>query len=146
MSMISNLVDSLRHYQNVPEIGYSEVFGINEICKDAADTIEELSAKLQSADMERSEAYYDGEWISCEDRLPDGDNVKVIVSAIWDGYKYTTESYFYHGRFYNKPYYQISAGQIQESYTGDKVFAWQPLPQPYHIMKTKNSSSNKNKM
>lgn len=49
MSKISNLVEALRRYQNIEEIGYAEVFGVNEVCRDAADTIEFLSAKLQAA-------------------------------------------------------------------------------------------------
>lgn len=49
MSKISNLVDALRRYQDKEEIGYAEVFGVNEVCRDAADTIEYLFAKLQSA-------------------------------------------------------------------------------------------------
>lgn len=38
----------------------------------AADTIEALSAKLAAANMERSDRYYGGGWISCDkDNLPD---------------------------------------------------------------------------
>lgn len=37
----------------------------------AADTIEALSAKLAAANMERSDRYCGGGWISCEDRLSD---------------------------------------------------------------------------
>lgn len=102
---------------------------INRLC----GFIESLSTKLRAENMERSVEDFN-EWIYCGDgkNFPEGENVKVIASAVWDGYEYTTESYFYHGEFYNKPYYQISAGEICESYTGDKVVAWKPFPDPYH--------------
>lgn len=121
-----SISEQVKELRELAECYYSEIRHHASTITNAADTIEALSAKLQAANIENGSG-----WIACEDRLPDEDNVKVIVSAIWDGYEYTTESYFYHGRFYNKPYYQISAGKIQESYTGDKVVAWQPLPEPY---------------
>ena len=108
---------------------------------DEKKLIEELKQSGMIADNEYGNAMVDmienqpkiGEWIPCSERLPEGENQKVIVSAIWDGYESTTQSYFYHGKFYNKPYYQIPAGEIQESYTGDKVVAWQHLPAPYEF-------------
>lgn len=53
---ISNLVDALRYYQNIQDIGYAETFGVREVCKEAADTIETLSAKLQAGPIEQPEA------------------------------------------------------------------------------------------
>lgn len=92
--------------------------------KNPADTISDCIKVVE-------EQHKIGEWIPCSKLLPEGENEKVIASAMWDGYEYTTESYFYHGKFYNKPYYQIPAGKIQESYTGDKVAAWKPFPEIY---------------
>lgn len=128
MSMIKTQIDNLRYasetFESVP---------VQKLLHQAADTIEFLSEKLQASNMER-EAGDCGGWIYCGDgkNLPKGENEKVIVSAVWDGYEYTTESYFYHGKFYNKPYYQISAGEICESCTGDEVVAWKSFPEPYH--------------
>ena len=45
--------------------------GIGIILEDAANTIEELSAKLAAANMERSTAYYNDGWIPCSERLPE---------------------------------------------------------------------------
>lgn len=71
MSMLSEQANRLR------EIAHSlELFPIhdftatsNEI-RQAADTIEALSAKLAAANMERSDRYYGGGWIAISDRLP----------------------------------------------------------------------------
>lgn len=122
----------------IEQVKYLREFGcccfgtVRQAILEASDTIESLSKKLQVANMERS-ADCSG-WIYCGDgkNFQEGENVKVIVSAVWDGYEYTTESYFYHGKFYNKPYHQILAGEIFDSYTGDEVIAWKPLPEPYH--------------
>lgn len=48
--------------------------------KRCADTIEELSAKLAVANMERSTAYYNGGWIPCSERLPKPEE-EVIIHA-----------------------------------------------------------------
>lgn len=143
---ISEQIKGLR--ETAEAIDYRDgMESLSEIMYQAADTIKSLSAKLQAANEELEAEVEElkaanmewpagdcGGWIYCGDgkNFPEGENVKVIVSAVWDGYEYTTESYFYHGKFYNKPYYQISAGEICESYTGDKVVAWRSFPEPYH--------------
>lgn len=60
MSMISELVKTLRFYASeYNELPYGrEVEGTGDLLKEAADIIEELSAKLASANMERSEQYH----------------------------------------------------------------------------------------
>ena len=63
MSMISEQIKELREF---------DCFGtVKQTMLEAADTIEALSAKLAEANMERSDRYYGGGWISCEDRLPE---------------------------------------------------------------------------
>lgn len=70
-------------------------------------------------------------WIYCSSgKFPEEDNKHVIVSAVWDGYEYTTDAYFYKRRFYVKPYYQIKAGEILDCYVGDFVIAWRDFPKP----------------
>lgn len=71
MSMISVLTEKLRELENDPEIDCYGIRELNNICAQAADTIEALSAKLAAANMERSDRYCGGGWISCEDRLSD---------------------------------------------------------------------------
>ena len=69
MSMLSEQVKELRKMsQNYPvniPIGLFE-----QTLREAADTIETLSAKLAKENMERSERYYNGGWIACSERLP----------------------------------------------------------------------------
>ena len=65
MSMISELIKNLRWYGS-----YADRVE-KDLMYEAADTIEALSAKLQAANMERSDRYYGGGWILCEDRLSD---------------------------------------------------------------------------
>lgn len=70
MSMISEQVNELREYScNNCDYGA-------RLAKKAADTIEALFAKLQAANMERSDRYYSGGWIACEDRLPENSKNK----------------------------------------------------------------------
>lgn len=68
MSMIDEQINKLR------EISHSlELFPIHDFSetsraiREAADTIETLSAKLAAENMERSEAYYNNGWIYCGD-------------------------------------------------------------------------------
>lgn len=60
MSMISEQIQALRDLSVV----YS-TNGLAKVFTNAADTIEELSAKLATANMERSTDYYNGGWIPC---------------------------------------------------------------------------------
>lgn len=69
-------------------------------------------------------------WIPCSEKMPKT-NIQVIVTAEKCGHRYTTDAYFYNGKFYNKHYYKIPVGELNDSYVGDKVIAWQPLPEPY---------------
>lgn len=62
MSMISELVDTLRTLSGLQNKQHHE-----RIINRAADTIEALSAKLQTANMERSAEDCGGGWIYCGD-------------------------------------------------------------------------------
>ena len=59
--MISEQIERLR---KIADTGFLERGMARELF-DAADTIEELSAKLANANMERSTAYYNDGWIPC---------------------------------------------------------------------------------
>lgn len=71
MSMISEQIDRLRKLAKTFEDSGWAVDGLVNEFRDAADTIEELSAKLAAANMERSTAYYNDGWIPCSERLPE---------------------------------------------------------------------------
>lgn len=65
---ISERVKELRDGSDVYKVGgFPEV---SKLLKNAADTIESLSAKLQSANMEQTAADCGG-WILCKNRLPE---------------------------------------------------------------------------
>lgn len=87
MSMISEFVKELREKSALFSKSDFAVAGIAKDYKEAADIIEELSAKLASANKERSEQYYKdvpdtnvGKWIPVSERLPDTET-EVIVLA-----------------------------------------------------------------
>ena len=88
--------------------------------------IEELSAKLQAANMERSAEECGGEWISCRDRLPDvevSENVKTGMCKD-NGERFLitdVDGYVYESTFW-----------VAEQRFEDEAIAWQPLPEPYH--------------
>lgn len=64
MSIITEQIKRLRKYAG------SRKGEIADICNDAAETIETLSEKIRTANMERSTAYYNGGWIPVKERLP----------------------------------------------------------------------------
>ena len=79
MSLIGDRVKQLREYSKELESSCSP--SESYMVKQAADTIEELSAKLHVSQMERSLQYYNDGWISCEDRLPEE---KMVSEDIFD--------------------------------------------------------------
>lgn len=79
MSMLSEQIKELRTIANNLSIGHNMPISLAiERFRQAADTIEALSAKASAANMERSERYYNGGWILCEDRLPEIGNPVLI--------------------------------------------------------------------
>jgi len=119
MSMISEQVKVLRRgaYDILPEY-----WGIAAALKNAADTIEDLSAKLQAANMERSSAHYHGGWIPCSERLPDKDGFYMVTidgELVGDTKPFAGLAEFEKGEWVdNEDDYQC-------------VLAWMPLPEPY---------------
>lgn len=146
MSMISELVEKLK------SIASSEGFYDDRIpsekariIKMAANTIEELSAKLQVSQMERSSRYYNGGWIPVkwhnisenerkEEGYPeewvtyldcllpnDGDEILITVrGSNGNVYVEKDECCVDNG-------YYLDSGH---DWTDD-VIAWMPLPEPY---------------
>lgn len=113
MSMISERVKYLREF---------DCFGtVKQAMLEAADTIEALSAKLQAANMERSDRYYGGGWIACEDRLPEKEGFYLVTLT---------------GRITDIADMRIKKAFFSENHKnfmdyGSAVIAWQPLPEPY---------------
>lgn len=117
MSMISELVERLRRYARFSK---TNTPSWSEAMTQAADTIEELSTKLNASQMGKS-----GGWISCEERLPDitiedrySDNVLVALKW-WDD-----------DITYEVGWYNASRNWNFDS-ENCKVIAWRPLPEPY---------------
>lgn len=125
MSMISKQVEFLR------KAGYALMQGDynRKLFLEAADTIEALSAKLEEANMERSDRYYSGGWIACEDRLPEED-INVLIQVSGKFKNVTFEDSFELGTYIK------GEGWFIESYPdweNPNVIAWQSLPkEPYH--------------
>lgn len=72
MSMISEKIKRLREAADLLTYGGKSTSMLVMEVRDAADTIEELSAKLASANMERSTAYYNDGWIPVDSgKLPE---------------------------------------------------------------------------
>lgn len=134
MSMLSKQVKELRELANSKELEMHEpvTYGFYGKIKSklfrAADTIEALSAKLQEANMERSDRYYNGGWIACEDRLPP----QPKENPIFDGkplelYLVSVKNTDYAFRaFWNGNFFTDGFSKLQN------VEAWQPLTEPYH--------------
>ena len=133
MSMISEFVKELREKSALFSKSDFAVAGIAKDYKEAADIIEELSAKLASANMDRSEQYYKdvpdtnvGKWIPVSDHYPDTEkyillsfsNFSTPVVGRWEEDENG-------GSFY--------VGDEQDSCVSQDLYvnAWQPLPQPY---------------
>lgn len=119
MSMISNQIKTLRELSKEQNIAYHR-----RIINEAADTIEALSAKLAAANMERSERYYNGGWILCEDRLPEWGTTSYLVCLENGG--------IFMALFLNNgKFSEISSMGTRDFCENNPVVAWQPLPKPY---------------
>lgn len=126
MSMITELIDRLRESADNPELDIECSLvcdgECNNLLREAADTIEELSAKLQAANMERSS---NGGWISVKDRLPTkeeyiANNGLFIVS---DGNRTYSEYFDVYSsmKYFGEP--TMNGFRVDVC-----VIAWMPLP------------------
>lgn len=113
MSLISKQIDELRAYakDNNGELA--------KLINDAADTIEELSAKLSAANMAMSSQYYNDGWIPCNEMLPDeyGEYLVTKRTFGWNCEEYVSNDIAY---FDNDGFHKA-----------DMVIAYMPLPEPY---------------
>lgn len=87
----------------------------------AADTIESLSAKLQTENTERSTACCNGGWIPCSERLPEeyGSYLVTYFTSEIENEKCVSVFVF---------------DDMQKKFPtakGINIIAWQPLPEPY---------------
>ena len=87
MSVISEQVADLREKAQIFEDSGCATNGIVKTFREAADTIENLSAKLADVNMERSTAYYNDGWIPCSERLPDTEEEVWVIL----GYTYKSD-------------------------------------------------------
>lgn len=125
MSMISEQIERLRH---IADCGFSARGYARELY-DVARTIEELSTKLASANMERSTAYYNGGWIPVSERLPreGNDELYPINLVTLDNGDVCL------GVYRNKDEEWLTRMSEGEHWYTNKhtVLAWQPRPEPY---------------
>lgn len=129
MSMIEQQVNKIRKVAKCVYLATDKEVAddISSTLNQAADTIEALSAKLEKANMERSEGYYNGGWILCDDRLPQ----QPKENPIFDGkplelYLVSVKNTDYAFRaFWNGKFFADGFSKLQN------VIAWQPLPSPY---------------
>ena len=115
MSLTSKQVDELREYAK------GRKGELAKLIKDAADTIELLSAKLSAVNLERSSQYYHGGWIPCSERLPD-----VAQRVLLSGHGQVMV-----GMLHSFGKYSLEPTGISYVYPKDDIEAWMPLPEPY---------------
>ena len=117
MSMISEQVSKLREVvENFHEWEYNRFY---DVISEAADTIETLSAKLQAVNMENGSG-----WIKCDDRLPDKTGTYLTTSRIYFVPDHVDEPDNYIG-------VEMTRFSEKFGWSGEEVFSWQPLPEPY---------------
>jgi len=123
MSMISEQVRRLREFAKT--LKYADEYNL---VNGAADTIEELSAKLHNSQMERSSMYYNGGWIPCSERLPEKDDQYICTVKFKHENGYPDEET--HAVEYIKAY----GGWDMDRFFNEcnpRLIAWMPLPEPY---------------
>lgn len=111
MSLISEQVRRLREFAKT--LKYADEYNL---VNGAADTIEELSAKLHKSQMERSNQYYNGGWIPVSERLPEKNDVYQVAVNSWGCPTRDVDGFMAH------------TDRKWEVY-GNKVIAWMPLPE-----------------
>ena len=104
------------------ELNYTEAKKLQQALRQAADTIESLSDKLQAENMKRSSEDCGG-WIPCKEILPKKDGFYI---ATLDG-EIVGEDKPFSGTAEFKDRKWVDD---EEDY--QCVLAWMPLPEPYH--------------
>ena len=124
MSMISEQVADLREKAQIFEDSGCATNGIVKTFRKAADTIEELSAKLATANMERSTAYYNDGWIPCSSGVLPTEKGYYWVTEGWGEGKV--------GFIHYSPKYNGTFEALMKIYDLE-ITAWMPanLPEPY---------------
>lgn len=94
MSMISEQVKHLKELSDTARANVYSFEALSQSLREAADTIEALSAKLQAANMERPAEDCGGGWIECESgKLPDKEVIccdvcgEIIIGYIHETYE-----------------------------------------------------------
>lgn len=137
MSMISEQVADLREKAQIFEDSGCATNGIVKTFREAADTIEELSAKLATANMERSTAYYNDGWIPCSSgRMPENGQTVVVTIGPTDTYRHMAVLIYYKTKperftdndWQGKGFYHYIWGDWVKR---DNVIAWMPA-EPYN--------------
>lgn len=127
MSMIS---EQVKHLLEIADRTQNEAFfceWYRDYAKDlrqAADTIEALSAKLQATNMEQSTMECD-RWIPCSERLPEENEVVILTFRNSAGLHVGEATYKKKMFFYVT---DTGFGYYEEVYKSP--IAWQPLPKP----------------
>lgn len=134
MSMIEQQVKELRNVSSWYKDRNSYLLGI---LSKAADTIEALSAKLAAANMKRSDRYYGGGWIACEDRLPNEEGEYLVcvreksngkwIPSVFDRTFITMMRCDKDGIF-TPP---MPCTPAADGNYSAEVTAWQAIPEPY---------------
>lgn len=130
MSMISEQVKELKLFaRKSKELGRRTD---ERIFREAADTIEALSAKLQAANMERPEEDCDG-WIT--DRIPtkeecgDSPSGKEFAVTVCAKSRKTLVMDFVYETVRGK---EVARWKWRDRISPWEVIAWHKLPEPYH--------------
>ena len=136
MSMISEQVKRLRKIaMDAKTYPY-----ISAQCTEAADVIEELSSKLQAANMERSSQYYNGGWIPVSEKLPEEDGEYLVT--VKGMRNYIKCCYFARNLYLVDEYDFVDKKGVAGFYKYDseygfyevtEVIAWCELPEPYKM-------------
>ncbi len=135
MSLISKQIDELRAYAK------DRKGELAKLINDAADTIEELSAKLHASNMERSSQYYNDGWIPCSERLPEKYGQYLVTFIPSAGTLWTRVLIARYSDLMGiaKPNFHIgNVGKNDFANITEQVTAWMPLPEPYKPKENKS--------